>query len=86
MVAGLNQLGWQLEKPKATFYVWAPVPKGYTSEAFTMMLLDTTGILVVPGNGYGSAGEGYFRISITTPTERLIEAMKRLKDHGIRYS
>jgi len=51
-----------------------------------MSLLDKTGILVVPGNGYGDAGEGYFRISITTKEDRLYEAIKRLKEFKINFS
>ncbi|NBV83482.1 aminotransferase class I/II-fold pyridoxal phosphate-dependent enzyme [bacterium] len=86
IVDGLNTLGWNLPKPKATFYVWAPVPKGFTSEQFTIDLLDRTGILVVPGNGYGKYGEGYFRISITTSDDRLREAIERLTAHNVRYS
>lgn len=86
IVDGLNTLGWSIKKPSATFYIWAPVPKGYTSEAFTIELLEKTGILVVPGSGYGSNGEGYFRISITTPEARLIEAIQRLTHHNIRFN
>ncbi len=86
IVDGLNELGWSLPKPSATFYIWAPVPKGYTSEQFTIELLDKTGILVVPGSGYGAHGEGYFRISITTPDNRLQEAVERLKAHNVRFS
>lgn len=86
IVDGLNALGWNLPKPKATFYIWAPVPRGYTSEAFTLFLLETVGVLVVPGNGYGDNGEGYFRISITTSEERLHEAVARLKQANIRFA
>ncbi len=86
IVDGLNSLGWALQKPKATFYIWAPIPKGTTSEQFTIDLLDKTGILVVPGSGYGQYGEGYFRISITTPEPRLHEAIERLRTHNIRYT
>ena len=78
-------MGWDLETPKATYYIWAPVPKGTTSQEFTIDLLERTGILVVPGTGYGPKGEGYFRMSITTPTDRLEEAAKRLKEHNIRF-
>lgn len=83
VIDGLNSMGWKLEKTKATFYVWADVPKGYTSTKFVTELLDKTGVLVVPGNGYGEHGEGYFRISITVSTDRLREAMKRWKEKGI---
>ena len=86
IVNGLNALGWNMPAPKATFYIWAPVPKGYTSESFVLTLLDTIGVLVVPGNGYGDNGEGYFRISITTSEERLHEAIARLKKANIRFS
>jgi LL-diaminopimelate aminotransferase len=85
IVDGLNSLGANCKKPKASFYIWARVPKGYTSSEFTMFLLEKTGILVVPGNGYGDGGEGYFRISITTKEENLLNAIKRLKEHNIRF-
>jgi len=85
IVNGLNNLGAGLQKPKATFYIWVRVPKGLTSANFTMDLLEKTGILVVPGNGYGDAGEGYFRISITSKEDRLEEAIKRLIQHQIRF-
>ena len=86
IVDGLNELGWNLPKPKATFYIWAKVPQGFTSASFVIELLEKTGIMVVPGTGYGDCGEGYFRISITTPKERLLEAVKRLREHNIRFS
>ncbi|NQT29843.1 MAG: LL-diaminopimelate aminotransferase [Candidatus Saganbacteria bacterium] len=82
---GLTSLGWKFEKPKATFYVWVPVPKGETSPSFTEKLLEKCGILVVPGNGYGSSGEGYVRFAITIPKERIASAISRLKKHGIKY-
>ncbi len=83
LVNGLNELGWKVKSPKATFYIWAKTPNGMGSEAFTMDLLDKTGILVVPGNGYGEYGDGYFRMSITTSVERLREAVKRFKTYPI---
>ena len=79
LVEGLNSLGWRLEKPKATFYVWAPVPAGYTSASFAETLLEKAAVVVTPGTGYGAAGEGYFRMSLTVPTERLKEALERMK-------
>lgn len=83
IVAGLNTLGWALEPPKASFYIWAPVPSGFTSTAFSAHLLERTGILVAPGIGYGSHGEGYFRISITLPEARIREAVNRMAQAGI---
>ena len=80
VVEGLTALGWNVEKPKATIYVWAKVPKGYTSTSFCELILDKAGVVVTPGNGYGEYGEGYFRISLTIKTERLREALQRIKD------
>ena len=85
LIDGLNSLGWKLAKPKATFYMWVPVPKGETSASFTEKLLDKCGILVVPGSGYGKAGEGYIRMAITLPKERIAVAIKRMMEHGIKF-
>jgi LL-diaminopimelate aminotransferase len=82
---GLASLGWKFDKPKATFYMWVPVPEGETSSSFTEKLLEKVGILVVPGSGYGPSGEGYVRFAITLPKERIAEAIARLKKHGIKY-
>ncbi len=81
VVDAFNSLGWNLPKPKATFYIWAPVPKGFTSESFAEYVLEKAAVIVTPGNGYGAAGEGYFRISLTLPEERVAEAAERLRDH-----
>jgi LL-diaminopimelate aminotransferase len=80
VVDSLNAAGWKLAKPKATIYVWAPVPDRYNGDsgAFAADLLETTGVMVTPGRGYGPAGEGYFRISLTYPQDVLREAMKRI--------
>jgi len=82
LIAGLNRLGWSLEPPKATFYVWVPVRPGYTSAEFAKFLLDRAGLLVAPGSGYGECGEGYVRMSLTVSGdkngERLEEAVDRL--------
>ncbi|MDZ7959355.1 MAG: pyridoxal phosphate-dependent aminotransferase [Aulosira sp. DedQUE10] len=85
IVKGLQSLGWPIELPQATLYVWVPVPPGYTSTEFVTLLLDKCGILVPPGNGYGAFGEGFFRIALTLSDERMHEAIQRLKDAGIRY-
>ncbi|MDI6731231.1 MAG: LL-diaminopimelate aminotransferase [Candidatus Margulisbacteria bacterium] len=84
LIDGLNSLGWQMEKPKATFYVWVPVPKEETSASFAEKLLEKCGILVVPGSGYGTYGEGYVRFAITIPKDRIIEAIRRMKEAGIK--
>jgi len=86
IVKGLQSLGWPIEPPKATLYVWAAVPKGYTSTEFVSLLLEKCGIIVPPGNGYGAAGEGFFRIALTVADERMYEAIERMKAAGITYS
>lgn len=85
VVAGLHKLGWNLTPPKATLYVWVPVPRGYSSTDFVTLLLEKCGILVPPGNGYGSAGEGFFRIALTVEDDRILTAFDRMAAAGIRY-
>lgn len=79
MIKGLQGLGYQPEIPLATFYIWIKVPKPYTSTEFVALLLRKAGIVVTPGIGFGEYGEGYFRITLTTPKKRLAEALDRLK-------
>ena len=86
IVQGLQSLGWPIEPPKATLYAWVPVPPKYSSTEFVSLLLDKCGIMVPPGNGYGAAGEGFFRIALTIPEARMHEAIQRLRDAGIRYA
>lgn len=83
---GLRELGWEIDTPKATFYMWLPVPKGFTSGEFAQIMLDKAAIVVPPGNGYGANGEGFFRIAITTGENRLKEAIERMKKAGISYN
>ena len=79
LVRGLRSIGLACTPPQATFYVWAEVPKGHTSASFTSKILEETGVVVTPGNGFGAAGEGYIRFSLTVDTERLREAVARLQ-------
>jgi LL-diaminopimelate aminotransferase len=85
LVDGLNSLGWKLEKPKATFYMWIPTPPGYTSSDFSKALLQQAGVLAIPGTGYGTYGEGYVRMSLTVSGdkngERVAEAVNRIRDN-----
>jgi LL-diaminopimelate aminotransferase len=85
VVDALNANGWSLEKPKATIYVWAPVPEKYngSSAAFATDLLEKTGVAITPGLGYGQWGEGYFRISLTYPDAVLTEALARIMEMKI---
>ena len=81
-VPGLRQLGLDVELPPAAFYVWIGVPQGYTSASFTAHLLEKTGIVSTPGNGFGEPGEGYIRMTLTTTKERLAEALDRMRKTG----
>jgi LL-diaminopimelate aminotransferase len=81
LVDGFNSLGWRLKKPLASIYVWARVPSGHTSESFAELVLNKAGVVVTPGTGYGAYGEGYFRMSLTVSTERLTEAIRRIKEN-----
>jgi LL-diaminopimelate aminotransferase len=80
VVEGLASIGIKVPKPLGTFYIWAHVPAGYTSAEFAEALIERIGIVVTPGAGFGDEGEGYFRISITTPEPRIREGMGRLKE------
>ncbi|MGE5509156.1 MAG: LL-diaminopimelate aminotransferase [Chitinophagales bacterium] len=85
VIAGLRRLGWQIDPPLATIYVWAPCPPGLSSTEFATRLLEQAGVVVTPGIGYGEHGEGYFRISLCVEIERIREAFARLEQAGIRY-
>lgn len=86
MEAGLKELGWNVNPSKATFYLWLPVPQGFTSEEFATIMLEKAGIVVPPGNGYGKYGEGYFRIALTKDVETLKKTLSRMKEAGISYN
>ena len=79
LVGGLNSLGWSLPYPKGTFYVWAPVPKGYDSASFAEVVFEKTRVVLTPGAGFGRWGEGYFRAALTTEEDRMAEAIARMK-------
>jgi LL-diaminopimelate aminotransferase len=76
---GLTAIGLEVTPPKATPYFWVRVPEGHTSESFTELVLEQAGVLVSPGPAYGPSGEGFFRISVTVPDDRLDEAMRRIE-------
>ena len=80
VVKALTEMGLELENPKATFYVWASVPSGVAnSKDWCFKILDEIAVWMIPGSMYGKYGEGYFRIALTHPAERLEEAMERLR-------
>jgi LL-diaminopimelate aminotransferase len=83
MVRGLQDSGFKVNPPKATFYLWVPVPHPYTSLDLAARLLEEAGVVVTPGNGFGSAGEGYIRIALTQDEKRLSEAVERVLKVGL---
>ncbi len=81
VVGALADIGVEVEAPKGTIYIWAPVPDGHTSSSFAELVLEEAAVVVSPGSMYGPSGEGFFRISLTTPDELLTEAVQRLRAH-----
>jgi LL-diaminopimelate aminotransferase len=75
----LREIGVEVTPPKGTIYIWAPVPEGHTSASYCELVLEESGVVVSPGGAYGTNGEGFFRISLTVPDERLAEAVERLR-------
>ena len=90
VINGFRELGWKIEEndiPKATFYIWLPIPPRYkTSKEFTDDLLKTSGIVVVPGNGFGANGEGWFRLSAVATDEQSMDVIERMKKDGFYFS
>jgi LL-diaminopimelate aminotransferase len=78
IVDTLNKMGLEAKQPKASLYIWAKVPHGFTSVEFTNDLLDKTGVVVTPGTGYGSNGEGYVRLSLTIADALLLKGLSRM--------
>ncbi len=79
VVEVLNSIGLSAPTPKSGLYVWARCPEGWTSAAVATELLDKHAVVVTPGRGYGAAGEGYIRLSLTTPDDRVEEGLRRLE-------
>ncbi|NEU31149.1 aminotransferase class I/II-fold pyridoxal phosphate-dependent enzyme [bacterium LRH843] len=79
MLTALRAIGIEVTKPKGTFFIWAPVPSGFSSARFAEKLLEEAGVIVTPGNAFGPSGEGYFRISLSVDTKRLKESAERMR-------
>jgi len=79
LVGGLCEIGLPCDPPAGTFYVWCPVPRGQTASALAMRCLTEAGVVVTPGNGFGESGEGYIRLTLCSPADRLREAVDRLR-------
>lgn len=89
VIDGFKELGWPMDKinpPRATFYLWLPIPPKYkTSKDFTDAVLKKSGIVLVPGNAFGKNGEGWFRLSYVASEEQMKEVIERLKKDGFRF-
>ncbi len=79
LVNGCNEIGMHTQKTQAGLYIWAHIPAGYTSRQFTDWLFERTGVFITPGTNFGSCGEGYVRISMTVPEERIEMALARMR-------
>ena len=79
LLKGLNEIGWKTEKPKATFYVWSPIPEGETNSMDFVKKLIDVGVVLTPGAGFGKFGEGYVRFALTQPINKIIEALERIE-------
>jgi LL-diaminopimelate aminotransferase len=80
LVEALRAIGLRATAPKGTIYLWVPVPEGQTSAGFTEQILEQADVIVSPGAAYGPSGEGYIRLSLTVPDERLEEAVRRIEE------
>ena len=84
MCDGFTSIGWKMERPEATMFVWAPIPEHYTcSEAFVMELIERAGVMVTPGSAFGPSGEGYVRLALVQDEEMLNKAIKAVKESGV---
>src|SRR5436309_13444468 len=79
LIIGLEKSGWQVAKSPATMFVWAKIPSGWKSREFAFELIDKAGVAVVPGDAFGKLGEGYVRIALVQPAERLAVATERIQ-------
>lgn len=81
---GLTALGWKVEKPEATMFVWAAIPAWYSSsEAFALDLVEKAGVLVTPGSAFGPSGEGHVRMALVQEEEVLIRGLDLIRDSGL---
>ncbi len=80
VVGALREIGVDVAAPRATIYVWAPVPEGHSSASYCELVLEESGVVLSPGGAYGPNGEGFFRISLTMDDDRLREAVERLRE------
>jgi LL-diaminopimelate aminotransferase len=83
LIEHMKEAGWNMDKPEATMFVWAPVPEGMSSQQFTNILLEKAGVLVNPGSNFGKEGEGFVRLALVRSDEEVKEAAKRIAQAGL---
>jgi LL-diaminopimelate aminotransferase len=85
-LTSIAPLGYPVDPPRATLYIWLPIPRSSASSLeFTAALLEKTGVVVAPGSGFGNAGEGYVRVALCDADARIAEAGRRMAEAGFRY-
>lgn len=84
LCGGLREIGWNVPDSQGTMFVWAPLPKNYTSsEKFVLDLMEVTGMIVTPGSAFGSLGEGYVRMALVHGVSEIEEAVEKVRESGI---
>jgi LL-diaminopimelate aminotransferase len=86
VIDGFRSLGWDPETSPATMFVWLEVPQGFDSQGWSESLIQRAGVVVTPGNAFGTGGEGYFRVSLVAPPNVICEAIARLRTAGVRFA
>lgn len=86
LVNGFKELGWTIESPKASMFIWAKIPEGYTSKSFTMQLIEKANVVVTPGIAFGKWGEGYVRIALVQPESEILQALENIRKSGILHT
>ncbi len=84
LVAGLRGLGWDISDTPGTFYVWVKLPRGADSMVFARKMINQAGIVITPGSGFGTWGEGYIRFALTIPSTRIHQAVGRLEQMELK--
>lgn len=83
LIDGFNQLGWKVDRPRASMFIWARIPDGFTSTDFALQLIDKANVVVTPGNAFGKWGEGFVRIALVQSENQLLTALKNIEKSGI---
>jgi LL-diaminopimelate aminotransferase len=84
LTEGLNNIGWHIDKPKGSMFVWAVIPEKYKSDVdFTFDLIEKTGVIVVPGSSFGNCGKGFVRIALVESEDRILQAIENINNSDI---